>query len=161
MKCQVIKNYYYIFITVSIIKLKDLLIETKNVWKKPTYKSEDKAFDEAAEELDLDIAKIKKSFNNGAIKPLVKDVWSQLKNTDSTKTDTFHDLVQILQKYEKSDPEFKKDWKGIQNGFKKKSSMVAPIIMKHGKQYYMISGNTRLMVAKAMTIQPYVYLFIY
>lgn len=142
------------------LKLKDLILESEKKWKIPSFNDEYNNLEFIAEQLDLSMDTIKTEFNQGELRILPNSIWDKLKNTDSTKTENFHDLVQVIQKYQKKDPEYSKDWKSIKNGMKDSmAKMTAPVVMKHGKDYYLISGNCRLMVAKALSVQPFVYLF--
>lgn len=138
--------------------LKQLLLEIENKWEKPSFEEERSEFEKIAEELDLDMSELERNFTNGELRMFPKKIWNQLKNTDSTKTTSFDDLVQVIQKMKKTDPEFDRDWKGIALAIKKGLPMKAPIILKHKKAYYLIAGNTRLMVAKAMDNQPFIWL---
>jgi hypothetical protein len=140
------------------LSLKRLIIESEQKWEKPSFEEEREEFERTAEELDIPIEKLETAFKEGNLRMMPKSIWEKLKNTDSTKTESFYELVMVLQKYQKKDPEFERDWKGLRKAFDKKLPMKAPIVLKHDKEFYLISGNTRLMVAKVLETQP---VFIY
>jgi hypothetical protein len=140
------------------ISLKRLITESEQKWEKPSFDEEKEEFERTAEELDIPLSELEDAFNHGNLRMMPKPIWEKLKNTDSANTETFDELVQILQKYKKKDPEFERDWRTLRKAFDKKLPMKAPIVLKHDKEFYLISGNTRLMVAKVLETQP---VFIY
>lgn len=142
------------------LSLKRLIIESEQKWEKPSFNEELEEFERTAEELDLDINSLKNAFENGELRMLPSRIWEKIKNTDSLKTDSFDSIVQVIQKYQKKDPEFERDWRGLKNSYNKKHPMKAPIVLKHNKEFYLIAGNTRLMVAKVLGVTPFVYLII-
>jgi hypothetical protein len=140
------------------LSLKRLLTEIEQKWEKPSFGEEREEFERTAEELDLKLEKLHDAFKNGNLRLLPKSIWEKLNNTDSIKTDSFDSLVQVLQKYKKKDPEFERDWLGMKNAYKKGLPMKAPIVLKHKGEYHLIAGNTRLMVARVLGVQPFVFL---
>jgi hypothetical protein len=140
------------------LSLKRLITESEQKWEKPSFEEEREEFTRTAEELDLNIDALEKSFKSGNLRMLPNRVWDKLKNTDSNKTESFDQLVQVIQKYKKKDPTFERDWLGLKKAYKQGLPMKAPIVLKHGKEFYLIAGNTRLMVAKVLGVQPFIYL---
>ncbi len=57
--------------------------------------------------------------------------------------------------------EYGRDWVDIKEKMERGTTLDAPIIMKYDDVYHLISGNTRLMVARALGIVPQVLLFEY
>lgn len=142
------------------ITLKQLLLEIDNKWEIPSLNDEEAAIRSAAEEFDLSLKTIVDRFPSGQLRLMPQKVWERLKNTDSTKTESFYDMVQTIQKHQKKDPTYEKDWKNIKDGFKDDvKKMKAPIVVRHKNEYILLAGNARLMVAKAMNVPPFVYLF--
>lgn len=52
-----------------------------------------------------------------------------------------------------------RDWESVKTALEGGVPLDAPIIMKRGDQTHLVSGNTRLMVARAMGIRPQVWVF--
>lgn len=52
-----------------------------------------------------------------------------------------------------------RDWQSIKSGVERGQAYDAPIVMKYRDTYHLVSGNTRLMVAKALGRKPQVWLF--
>ena len=51
-----------------------------------------------------------------------------------------------------------RDIKSLINAFDNWKDIQAPIVLNTGKEYYLVSGNTRLMVSKAKKIKPKIWL---
>ena len=142
------------------VTLKQLLLEIENKWEIPSLNDEMDAVNSVADEFDIDTDDIIKNFPNGELRMLPNSIWEKLQNTDSTKSNSYYDIVQIIQKHQKKDPSYEKDWKNLKDGYSDDvKKMKSPIVVKKGKDYILISGNARLMVAKVMKISPLVYLF--
>lgn len=84
---------------------------------------------------------------------LQEDIWSQLENTDSYdiqkedwKTVEYHAV--------EGNPKNPRDWKRIKESMEIKSSIDLPIIFHANGKFHLVSGNTRLMVARALGIVP-------
>lgn len=142
------------------VTLKQLLLEIEQKWEIPSLNDEEDSIRSAAEEFELSVKEIIAKFPTGQLRLLPKKVWETLQNTDSTNTYSFYDVVNVIQKHQKKDPSYEKDWQDIKDGYKDDfKKMDAPIVIKRGKDYILLAGNARLMVAKAMGITPFVYLF--
>lgn len=78
-------------------------------------------------------------------------LWSELENTESFDVSGMEDVKKIIGD--------KRDWEDLENSFTNNSKMESPIIARFpdGKTH-LISGNTRLCVAKAKNIVPMVYI---
>ena len=141
------------------VTLKELLMEIENKWERPSIDDERDAIESVETEYDMEIGSIVNAFPNGNMRMLPDSIWQSLQNTDSTKTESFYDLVQVIQKQQKKDPSYDKDWKGLRDVYSDDiKKMKAPIVVKHKGDYILVSGNARLMVAKAMKISPFVFL---
>jgi hypothetical protein len=51
-----------------------------------------------------------------------------------------------------------RDFDRIIQGFQRGNKMPAPIVLTQNNQPYLVAGNTRLMVARALKIQPKIFL---
>lgn len=150
-----------LIIFIDMISLKELLIESKEEWKEPTIEAEESDFEMLADQLDISLDKIKEAFDEGELKRLMPSVWDKLKNCDCKKANSFKDIVDLSQKLQKKNPDYKSNWKQFKKDFKNNKPVKAPIVMKYGDDYYLVAGNTRLMVAKLMDVSPAIYLFVY
>lgn len=123
----------------------------------PDIEKEHGEFDRIAKEMNLDpdvlvfLAK-----DEGRLVELGKEMWSNLENTDSfdIEKDEWH-------KVEDHSVHNKRDWQSLREKMNNRQSLDAPIIMKYEGRYHLVSGNTRLMVARALGIVPQVLLFEY
>ena len=100
------------------------------------------------------IEEVKKS----KLVPLKENLWAQLENTDSygISLGCWDDV-----KYHAVDgnPEHPRDWQGLKRLMEAKGSLEAPIILKYAEnKYHLVSGNTRLMVARALGVSPQILL---
>lgn len=85
--------------------------------------------------------------------------WELLENTDSfsnVRPGHLEDAEKIVEEYNlKLTPENKRDFKNILNGFQNGGKMKVPTILRDmtGK-LHLVSGNTRLMISRALNIRP-------
>lgn len=142
-----------------MVSLKKILVENKIRWDFPILEEESNSFINASQELEIHHSDLLEAYKNGKILPLSSKNWDKLQNTDSTKVTSFLDIVETIQKYQKNDPDYSRDWKSIKEGYKT-GNMKAPIIAITKNGHYLIEGNARLMVAKAMGIKPWAYQFV-
>lgn len=93
--------------------------------------------------------KIVDSYDSTELQVLDDRIWLQLENTDSWDIP-----IGDMERVEKTIGETR-DWATLKDSFKKNNSMEAPIIghLPDGK-YHLISGNTRLSVARASFLRP-------
>ncbi len=91
---------------------------------------------------------------NGKMMDLTNEAWSVLENTDSYDIES-GDWETVEFKSKEADRDFMVPKNKIEGG----ELLDAPIIVKIGDTLHLVSGNTRLMVAKAFDIKPQVYLF--
>ena len=101
-----------------------------------------------------DVQQLISSARLGKMLPLSEDLWSQLENTDSfdiIEGDFEHvaDLSAMVNR----------DWEVLREKMMVGNVIDAPIVMKHKDEYHVVSGNTRLMVARAAGIRPSILLF--
>lgn len=90
---------------------------------------------------------------------LTDELWEQLENTDSfhkvTRGD-FETVEKLTEEYNKELPEGRRrSVKNILDGFQNSQPMEAPTIVENREgKIHLISGNTRLMTARALGIRP-------
>lgn len=83
---------------------------------------------------------------------LNNDLWAQLDNSDSYYFNT-GEWLEMAQKMESHD----RDWQSIKSGYENGLDVDLPIIAKLPNGiFHLISGNTRLSVARVMDILPQV-----
>jgi hypothetical protein len=83
-------------------------------------------------------------------------LWGILENTDSYKFGK-GDWSAVA----KFSNEYARDWESLRSKIEHGGPLDAPIILKMNGIYHLISGNTRLMVARALGITPKVLVFEY
>ena len=90
----------------------------------------------------------------GKLVTLSEDLWSQLENTDSyhINEDDFGQVAEFSTMVNR-------DWESLKDKIVAGQELDAPIVMKLQGHYHVVSGNTRLMVARAAAIRPKVLLF--
>jgi hypothetical protein len=130
-------------------------------YKKTKFEDEMDEFDRVVSEFsngtdedwDSKFSQIKKIYAKSAKVNLSPIIWQKLENTDSYDTDT----IEKIQKAVKSNTASsgKRDIADVIKEYNS-NSVRAPIIMSYGggKKYTLVAGNTRLMVAKMLDINP-------
>lgn len=90
---------------------------------------------------------------NTSLTSLTDEVWSRLDNTDSCSEINYGDWSAV----ERHAVGYgRKEWQELRDKMQNKTATDAPIIIKHNTVLHLVSGNTRLMVARAMGITPHV-----
>lgn len=90
----------------------------------------------------------------GELVPLSDVVWENLENTDS-KDITAGDWATV----EHNSIVLKRNYTDLRDKLQAGKEIDAPIIMRYKNSYHLVSGNTRLMVARALSMRPRVLLF--
>jgi hypothetical protein len=87
-------------------------------------------------------------YERATFAPLDERIWMQLKNTDSVsiRKGDWDTVQQACQG--------RRDWEAIRARMEKGESLDAPIIVRLPNEYHLVSGNTRLMCARALGIAP-------
>ena len=97
-------------------------------------------------------------FENAPLSDLSDEEWSALENTDSfhnVRAGRIEDAEQVSNEHEqKLPPENKRDFAGLLNAFKQGGAMEAPTILKNKGILHLVSGNTRLMIARGLNNRP-------
>lgn len=94
--------------------------------------------------------KLKEDFINASPVKLKLSIWQQLENTDYD-VNSPDDVKERLIQYDRSPENYDKILDEI-----KKGKWYPPLILKINNAYYLVAGNTRLMVAKVNNIIPIV-----
>jgi hypothetical protein len=108
---------------------------------------------------EQNIAQVIEILNNSPITELSDAAWEQLENTDSFHNITPGELETARRICEEYNTELeernKRNFDTLLNGFHPGSTMECPTILKNAEgKMHLISGNTRLMIARALGIQP-------
>lgn len=132
---------------------------TREVFKKPDIQAEKGEFERVGQLFGIDDSVLMYLAQaEGSMVPLTDDLWSTLSNSDSFDIPVEgHDVAERLAQSNGRDYHAVADrmYAGLVSG----EALDAPIIMKHGNQYHVVSGNTRLMAARAYGVTPPVWLF--
>lgn len=92
---------------------------------------------------------ILENYKNTESQGLSDEIWSQLQNSDSwpIQTNDYKKIETLIGD--------KRNWKGLKLAFEQQAPMEMPIIahLPDGT-YHLLSGNTRLCLAKASAIRP-------
>lgn len=93
--------------------------------------------------------KLKNGIQNGVLVGLADDLWSKLENTDSWKIGmgNFALVRSFAEEYGRDDQK-------LLEAMRQGKSMEAPVILQFGDTLHLVSGNTRLMLAKALGKTP-------
>lgn len=129
----------------------------KEYFKYPNIEKEEGEFDRVAGEFGIETSVLMFQAHNGELIQLTEDLLNKLENTDANTFevgdwDAVHD-------HSNPDGVHKRDWESLKVKMDKGVVLDAPIIMKFGDRYHLVSGNTRLMVSRAKGIYPKVLVF--
>ncbi len=112
-------------------------------WLEPALISERDKFENVANRFGLDMAAFINAANRGQLVELPFTIWSKLENSNSY---TYKAAVD--------------DTTGIKHAFMVGAGLPAPIVwQRNDEQYYLITGNTRLAMARSLNVRPKVFLF--
>jgi hypothetical protein len=114
----------------------------------PIIKAENEEIERTAGELGLPYDVVYNSFVNGDEVTLTDEMWSRLENTDSYDINSEEEAIELAQYYGKD----------IQSILVAEKTPPALILQYSPNKYYLVGGNTRLMVARAKGINPQVIL---
>ena len=104
----------------------------------------------AARKYNFPIDDVQYAFETGRETILSDDIWAKLKNTDSYKIKDLEQAIKIANKN-------KEDWKSIVNAIQNEEELPLPLVLNwDNEEYYLVDGNTRLMIYKALGVIPVV-----
>ncbi len=84
---------------------------------------------------------------------MTEDIWSKLENTDSYDIKK-GDWKMVEYHAVEGNPTAPRDWQTLKLRIEKGEQLNAPIICQKGGTLHLVSGNTRLMVSRALEITP-------
>ncbi|MDQ2933230.1 MAG: hypothetical protein M3Q80_02510 [bacterium] len=123
-------------------------------WKIPSFVNEFGEIERVQRQLRVDTSFVSKFIHaekTATLVPLTSKIWDNLENTDSNLLGTGSwDYVANCAQHTK------RDWETLRDRMMAGAEMDSPIIYHCNGIYHLVSGNTRLMVAKALGITPMV-----
>jgi hypothetical protein len=120
----------------------------------PIFHHEVGEFERVSEELHIPLDDLLDAAESGKLQLLNDDLWGQLHNSESFSIDKGEwDKVAAIAN------EHGKDWQTPKKELESQKTLSAPIIVKQGERYTLVSGNTRLLVSRALGITPTVLVF--
>lgn len=106
--------------------------------------------DRTAQEFNVPINDLQYAFEAGKESILTDDIWSKLENSESYQIQNLEQAVKLANKY-------KKNWKSIVSAIQNEQQLPLPMVLNYAEnKYYLVAGNTRLMIYKALGVQPIV-----
>ncbi len=105
------------------------------------------------------VSALAKILENAPVVELSDEDWELLENTDSfdkVKPGEIEKAREICEEYNKElDSDTQRDFHGLLENFYKGSKMECPMILKNQEgKLHLVSGNTRLMIARALGVRP-------
>ena len=124
-------------------------------FKKPNIRSESGEFSRVADEFGYDdFVLMYLAEQEGKTLNLNEEIWSRLENTDSY--DIEEGDWQTVARHAGS---VSRDYLDLKQKLSEGVELETPIVMKVGERLHLVSGNTRLMVARAFGLKPQVLIF--
>jgi len=114
----------------------------------PILQAENEEIERTADELGLPYDVVYNSFASGKEVTLTDEMWSRLENTDSYDINSEEEAIELANYYGKD----------IKSILAAEKTPPALILQYSPNKYYLVGGNTRLMVARAKGINPQVIL---
>jgi hypothetical protein len=125
-----------------------------NQFKYPILEEELGEFQRVSGSLHVPVSDLLYAAEKGEMIQLDEQLWSELQNSDS------YDIQKgDWETVERLSNEVNRDWKTLKEEIGSGKAVNAPIIVKHQNKYHKVSGNTRLMVCRALGIVPKVLVF--
>lgn len=119
-------------------------------WHHPDLDEEHEEIAERARDLGVSSNRLKSALAAGRKGPLHDKHWEQLQNTDSWETTKMEHVRKLASDYER-------DVDRIHKGMTQGQSLPSPMVVHRPKKPpYLVGGNTRLMVARALGVRPHV-----
>ena len=129
-------------------------VPTRDVFRQPNLEAERGEFVRVGCKFGIDDSVLMyQAEQQGSMIKLTNDIWSQLDNTDSYRiTVDDHEAAASFATMNQRDYHKVAEQMYVE-------AVDAPIIMKYGVMYHLVSGNTRLMAARAYGVTPNVWMF--
>lgn len=117
-------------------------------WIMPSLKEEHGEFERTARECGLNLESLVSLFESGTFQDFDDGIWEKLENTDSWS-------IKDLSEANLKAAECHRDAQAIYSSFKMGLQMQAPIILvRVDNTAHLVSGNTRLMICRAIGERP-------
>lgn len=104
------------------------------------------------------VKELRDSLERSNVVELSESDWESLENTDSfhnVRFGSIDDARKITEEYNMLlDEDSRRDFDALLEGFTENKEMQCPTIVKKGGKMHLISGNTRLMISRALGIRP-------
>ncbi len=86
---------------------------------------------------------------------LTEDMWSALDNTDSfdIPPEGWEEVVEQID-HTNQETGATRSWQDLKQKMEQGQDLDAPIVLRHSNELHLVSGNTRLMVARALGKTP-------
>ena len=129
--------------------LKDTPTNKLVKWTMPDIQREMDELQRTADTFKIDLNNLIQATKRSRLVPLDEITWRSMKNTDSygIKKGDMKTVNSLGGGYGK-------DVGSIINAFQQGGTLPAPIILMQNNEPYLVGGNTRLMVSRAMGVQP-------
>lgn len=119
-------------------------------WIMPNIEDEMNEIERTADELNIDLNNLIQATKMSKLVPLDEITWRSMKNTDS-----YHEIEKgDMEKVYRFADDYQKDVGSIVDAFQQGGTLPSPIVLIQNNEPYLIGGNTRLMVSRAMGVQP-------
>jgi hypothetical protein len=118
-------------------------------WVMPNIQKEMDELERTADTLGIDLNSLIRTTQQSKLVPLDEMTWRSMKNTDSygIKKGDMRTVNSLGGGYGR-------DVGSILDAFQQGGTLPAPIVLVQNNEPYLVAGNTRLMVARAMGVQP-------
>jgi hypothetical protein len=142
--------------------MKESIESRKEIFTFPDIEAERGEFERVAEKFGLDTEVLMMlALEEGRLESLGEGLWTGLFGLDNTSSkniglDNWEGVVEALH-----EDGVERNWEELRDKIMKGEVLDAPIILKMGGLYHLVSGNTRLMVARTLGITPKVLFFEY
>ena len=126
----------------------------REVFRKPNLETERGEFVRVGSAFGIDDSVLMyQAEHEGSMIKLTDDMWSQVRNTESyhVAVDGHDEAAEIALRHSRN-------YHAVAEQMYTEP-IDAPIIMKYGDIYHLVSGNTRLMAARAYGVTPNVWMF--
>ena len=138
--------------------------ETNPEWIRPNLQKEIGEIERVMREfLDEEVTgenlkKVVDILENSPLSDLSEEEWSRLENTDSfhnVRQGEIKDAESINEEYNRElSEDTKRDFGALLKSFRKGGAIEAPTILREKGILHLVSGNTRLMISRALNIRP-------
>ncbi len=114
----------------------------------------------APEDVPVFIERFYVRAENAREQELTEEVWARLDNTDSydIAPNDFAQIEEHISHCNYGGNRTTRDWQYLKGKMERGEELDMPVIAHIGDVYHLVSGNTRLMVARALGIRPRVLL---